>query len=535
MRHRPLLAGTAAFAAGVGLGAAGFLSPLAFGILAALGLGLLAWGRLPHFFVAGLLLLGFSTGGLRLVAFQTRPASDVSRGADQRLPVTLTGTVLADPESRRGGRLTFFLRAETLMARRSVSAVTGDVSVGLGPEAAHGVSLDYGDRVQLEGTLETPRGATNPGAFSWRDYLARRGVYCQLSVRRPGAVRALGASRLNPFVHLAWRVRREMLAAIHAALPPAQAAVLGGVLIGHRTDLPPELMADFVHTGTVHILASAGLHVGIVAFWLEWLGRKLTLPRKWGAILTIAALWLYALMAGGRPSVTRAVLMATIYFGALLFEREPDLPTSFGAAALTILWLQPTALLEPGFQMSFLTILTLALAMPAWDSFWRPRLTAHIKRPLFRKAALRAVELAGLSLFAQLGSLPVVMSDYNEFSLTGWLANLLVVPTLFLLIPLGFAGSLLWGLWHGAGVVLLSAAGWGTARVIAVVRVFGESPWAYRAVETPPVLWMLCFYSLIYGGMNALSQRFAAKPASVDASAGAASSALVGREPLSAP
>ena len=172
---------------------------------------------------------------------------------------------------------------------------------------------------------------------------------------------------------------------------------------------------------------------------------KVTVPRKWGAVFTIAALWLYALMAGGRPSVTRAVLMASLYFGALLFEREPDLPTSFGAAALVILFLQPTALLEPGFQMSFLTILTLALAMPVWDSFWRPRLTAHLKRPLVRKAALRAVELAGLSLFAQLGSLPIVASDYNEFPLTGWLANLLVVPTLFLLIPLGFIGALVWG------------------------------------------------------------------------------------------
>ena len=61
-------------------------------------------------------------------------------------------------------------------------------------------------------------------------------------------------------------------------------------------------MADFVHTGTVHILATAGLHVGIVAFWLFWLCRRLTLPRKWSAGLIILTLWLYDLMAGGRPA-----------------------------------------------------------------------------------------------------------------------------------------------------------------------------------------------------------------------------------------
>lgn len=275
-------------------------------------------------------------------------------------------------------------------------------------------------------------------------------------------------------------------------------------------------------------------YVGIVAFWLEWLCRKLTIPRKWGAVLSIAALWLYALMAGGRPSVTRAVLMATIYFGALLFEREPDLPTTVGTAALIILLLQPTALLESGFQMSFLTILTLALAMPVWDSFWRPRLSAQFQQLILRKAALWAIELIGLSLFAQLGSLPVAASDYHEVTLTGWLANILIVPTLFLLFPLGFAGALLWVLWHGAGAFLLSAAGWGIARVVAIVRAFGESPWAYRAIEAPPAPVLICFYLVIYGGINALSERFSPKPAPLAAGADASSPAVVGFDPLSA-
>ena len=65
--------------------------------------------------------------------------------------------------------------------------------------------------------------------------------------------------------------------------------------------------------------------------------------------------------------MVRAVLMAALYFGAVLFEREPDGPTAVGAAALIILAGQPTALLEPGFQLSFLTIATLAVTMPVWN------------------------------------------------------------------------------------------------------------------------------------------------------------------------
>ena len=535
MLNRPLLTWAAAFAVGIGLGAFGWLPLVVVFGLFLLGFCAAAFSRKPALFFAGLMLLGIGAGGLRLAAFQTRPFSDISHHADSPVPVMLTGTILSDPEIRRGGRLSFFLRAETLTVRGRTTSATGDVSVGLGPLTAAGQSLDYGDRVRLRGLLETPIGATNPGAFSWRDYLARRGVFCQLRVNRPGGVEKLGPSRLNPFVQLAWAVRRCMLAALHASLPPVEAAVLGGILIGHRTDLPADLMADFIHTGTVHILASAGLHVGIVAFWLEWLCRKLTLPRKWGAALCIAALWLYALMAGGRPSVTRAVLMATIYFGALLFEREPDLPTAIGAAALVILLLQPTALLEPGFQMSFVTILTLVLTMPVWDSFWRPRITVYFQRPLLRRAALRTIDLAGLSLFAQLGAMPLVATDYNQISLTGWLANLLVVPTLFLLIPLGFTGALLWSFWHMAGGFLLSAAGLGITGVIRIVRLFGESPWSYRAIQTPPQPLLLCFYAALYGVTDALSRRFAPKPAPLSAPASPHSPALVGDRSYTAP
>ena len=261
MRHRPLLTWAAAFAVGIGLEAE-CRPPLAAAFaLAAVGLVLLTVGRPPTAFLIGLLALGLSVGALRLAAFQVVSPQDVSRWADHVAPVTVAGTVTSDPESKRGGRVTFFLRADQITARRQAFETVGDVSVALGPDAAPVPPLDYGDRVVLEGTMETPPGATNPGAFSWRDYLARRGVYCQLRVKRAGAVQRRGGSRLNPYARLAWAVRRRVLEAVKASLPAEGAAVLSGILIGRRSELPPSLTADFVHTGTVHILASAGLHV----------------------------------------------------------------------------------------------------------------------------------------------------------------------------------------------------------------------------------------------------------------------------------
>lgn len=507
MKHRPLLIWTLAFAAGVALWAAGWHSLASAGFLVALGVVLLAGGgRRWAFMLAGLALTGLACGGLRLAAFQTVPATDVSRWAGGVAPVIVTGTVVSDPEERHG-RTTLRLRAERVQTARQSVPVTGETYVALTPDALAGSTLDYGDRVALDGRLEAPPDATNPGAFSWRDYLARRNVYCQLRVKRVHAVQRLGAATLNPYVRLAWSVRRRVLDAVNGSLPPIQAAVLSGILLGKRTDLPSDLAADFVHTGTVHILASAGLHVGILAFWLFRLFERLTLPRKWSAALLILLLWLYALACGGRPSVTRAVLMATVYFFALLVEREPDLPTSLGVAVLLILLGQPTALLEAGFQLSFLTVLTIIVAMPVWEQFWRPRVDRWFTRLPLRKAAWWTLEMVGLSLLAQIGSAPIVATDYNEVSLTGVLANALVVPALFLVIPLGFTGALLWNVWHMAGMGLLVLTGsllqhW----VVAVVRGLGESTWAYRALPTPSPLAVLSYYVAVMGGAWLLSR-----------------------------
>lgn len=546
MHGRPLLTGAAAFAAGIGMAALGFLPPVAALCLAALGIGALCVKKWPALFPVGLLLLGLSAGAVRMAAFRSVAPSDVSHLADGLRPVALMGTVGSDPEARPGGRVTFFFKADSASERGgsaavSSAAVTGEVWVTLGPDATRSVLLDYGDAVRLTGQLTTPEDATNPGAFSWRGYLARRAVYCELRVKRPGAVVVVGGGSPNPLGRLAWSVRKTALQAIDSSLTPVTAAVLSGILIGRRSDLPPGLLADFVHTGTVHILASAGLHVGILAFWLERLLQKLTLPRKLQAVLLIAVLLLYALVCGGRPAVVRAVLMAGLYFGAALFEREPDGPTAVATSGLIILAGQPTALLEPGFQLSFLTIATLAVTMPVWNGFWRPRLF-QIKPSWLSKTAEWAIDGFGLSLLAQLGALPVMAASYSEVSLTAWVANALVVPLLFLLIPLGFAGILLWSVSHALGAAVLVTAGCGVRLIARIVTRLGELPWAYFALPPPPLPLILLFYALVYGGTDAY-QRVLGKqlgkqlgeqdhaPASTAGTARAGAGGVVGRVP----
>ena len=265
-------------------------------------------------------------------------------------------------------------------------------------------------------------------------------------------------------------------------------------------------MDDFVRTGTVHILASAGLHVGIVIYWLLTLCERLTLPRKASASVIILTLIFYVLLCGGRPSVTRAVIMAVVYCAAFLFERDPDLPTTLAAAALIILTLTPTALLESGFQLSFLTVLTLAVGLPAWNELGKSRLEL-LPTGRTRKIARRAWELVGVSLLAQLGSLPIVARDYNEVSLLGIVANLLVVPVLFVLIPIGFAGVIVWPVWHAAAHLLFMPCAGLLAWIVTVVQACAAPAWASQAVPPPPMLWIVTYYAALLGILTMLPRR----------------------------
>jgi competence protein ComEC len=510
MRHRPLLVWTLAFIAGVALeGFAGVAALVGIcGLLILLQLFFFAarhrfgtrFGVLRSKAIAaavGITLLGAASGALRYAVSQVIPNSDISRWAARPTQAIVTGTIASDPEVVQN-RVLLFLRVESVEAGFRRSRASGLAAVAVPSNDA--TVLQYDDPVTVDGRLQQAPDATNPGEFSWRDYLARRGVRCEIVAKWPGALKVVTEpGRPLSIPGILYRARSRMIRAVDTDLSPPQASVLVGILFGQRTSIPAALTADFTETGAVHILATAGLHVGILSFWILWGLHKLTVPRKAALGVVILFLWAYAEIAGERPAVVRAVLMVTLYFAALMIEREPDAVTSVAVAALVILLFQPAQLFDPSFELSFFTVTTLVIAMPAWTAFWTERLDRGRSASWWgSKVSFWTLELAGVCLFAQLGAAPIVALAFNQVSLVGPLANLVVVPCLFVVIPLGIAGAALGGLWPVAGSPLLKLAGLGVAAVLFTVRRFGDLSWAYEAVPSPPVWTLVVYYALIW-------------------------------------
>ena len=230
--------------------------------------------------------------------------------------------------------------------------------------------LRYGDRIEVEGVLRQPNEQRNPGGFDYRFYLARRQVFGilyppwgeRLSRRIDPVFRYCVGRRscgggLKLFIDAAYRENR-----IHAQ-------VLKGMLLGLRSELSPDILDAFRNSGSIHILAVSGLHVGLIATVCFFGFSLLRLPRKATDLLTIAAVILYACLVGFRPSVFRASLMAVIYLISRIIERDRDLFNLLAFAALVLLLINPAQLWDIGFQLSFAAVASIVYLAPKWESF----------------------------------------------------------------------------------------------------------------------------------------------------------------------
>lgn len=485
--------------------------------------------RRPRWLGMAFLLLAALLGGLRYQVASLVPPADVSRQAPMQ--AMLTGVVNSEIDAvyaapgERYQRVRFLVRAATLGpqyraadSKNASQEVTGEVEVSLpllkdshasGPERLP----RYGDTVQLCGPLETPEGARNPGGYDERVALARRGIYARLTVRRPEEWHLLSHanSATSALNRLAYALKQGVLDHDHRAFAPLRAGVLDALLMGAKENLPPEVQETFARTGTAHLLGTAGLHVGLVAGLLLFLLPLFPIARRPALVLTLMGLVLYTLMTDGRASVVRAVIMTAVYLIGILLEREPDLPNALALAALGLLLANPFELFEPGFQISFATVLTLILGMPLIRPFLR-MLEKRIRtdRPE-SKVMHRTVEYlavcSGLTLCAQLGSLPLIAAYFNTLSVVGVLANILVVPVIAPLIMIGFAAAALGALSPGLALPcdwLLNAL---TAYILNVLRICSELPAASFSVPSPPPALICLYYAIVWWALWRMRRR----------------------------
>ena len=440
---------------------------------------------LTHFLVAAAFF------ALHLLQLHDAPGKEMSARLGERArAVSVTGTVVSEPKVSPNDFTTFLLQLDAidLEGHREPCAATVRARWKGNPK--------LGDELRLTGVAETIPPPRNPGVFDLRAYLARRDVYHSVFVRYPENGMILRAGGGNPVARSASRTRDWMRATLDRGLEdsPDAAALINGMALGLRHETPNDIEDPFQQTGTLHLFAVAGLHVGIIAQLLWILAALLRLPRSAAAALIIPCLFFYSAITGFHVSSVRAATMAAFLLGGIFFDRPVLALNSLAGAALLILAFDTNQLFTSGFQLSFAVVGAIliwqnrifrVLLRPAETDPFLPRSLISRSRRFFEQSYRLVAGGVSVSAAAWAGSLLLIIWYFYLITPISLLANLTVVPVAFCVLAVGLM-SLVAATFSPALSLVFNNANWSLAQVIlGLVQAFAQLPTGHAYVERP--------------------------------------------------
>jgi len=500
MDRRPLVAASCAWVAGASLWP---LCPGNTAVPALAGLLLLVAaltvaGRMsPKLATACALAIALAYGERRWL--EQRSVSDLPlpAEADINASAELVGILISEVEVD-GDLAAFRMRAETikLVPGEAPSSTNDTVAARIRllarQEQDEAAAWRRGDRVRLTGTLELPGEAGNFGAFDYREYLAKQGVFRQFSVKGlanvehaelPGSLTVKAQRTLDEF-----RKRIGLLS--DRLYPRGDSGYMKGLVVGIRSDLDPVQFDQFARLGLTHVLAISGLHVGVVVYLLLKLFGWLRLTRERGLELTIAAMPAYMMITGASPSAVRACLMAMIALWLSRIHALKDGLHLLCAAAVAMLVWNPRLIEDVGCQLSFLVTAGLILFVPTVASLLPARWWGWLKSAI------------AVTVTAQVVSFPVSVYYFHSLHLLSLPANFALVPFISVIVmPLGMAALALGGVWLPLGLFPAKLASYGNDLTFLAVDRLN----AYVELRTiwpqPGLPWVAAAYALMGLGL----------------------------------
>jgi competence protein ComEC len=223
-----------------------------------------------------------------------------------------------------------------------------------------------------------------------------------------------------------------------------QQDVIKALTVGDKTSLNENTLNLFLKTGTSHILAISGLHVGIVTglffFLLRWILGKFAALRlsgrhtKYASIMTIPFPFIFMVISGSSISTVRATIMITVFMLSLFLERQREISNTVALSALVILLIYPHSLFMPSFQLSFVSVLFIVIIMGKLYPYVKPKNTyiKWLSTSFLTTAA------------ATVGTLPIVIYHFYGINPFCMIHNIISIPVMCMVsIPVSFVGMIL--------------------------------------------------------------------------------------------
>tara|TARA_R110002072_G_scaffold238769_2_gene396305 strand:+ start:196822 stop:199407 length:2586 start_codon:yes stop_codon:yes gene_type:complete len=414
----------------------------------------------------------------------------------------------------------FELAVENLDVRNGRRSVSGRLQIVV-DGIVEGVHV--GNRVDIQGWSQSNRPLRNPGGFDDAAFNRSKGLRGIVRVSSSELVSITDSG--EPIFQRFRRILRQraesvLESAIHADVRP----VADAMLLGDRSLLPREVRTVFVESGTVHLLAISGLHIGILMMFLLAIGRMLRLSSRHSILLAMVVLFIYLQVADCRPPMIRAFVIIAIWSVGRLVRRSAFSANSLAIAAIVLLGLNPTSLFDVGTQLSFL-----AVAVIVWltslgrlsngepdvaalsDSDARTTngsaaISEAVQRPWVRSLKSFGKKIGAMWLVSGsiwLISAPLVISVFNVVSPAGLVINVLLIPVVGIGLCSGFAAILLGVFSQTIAWPFAWVFGWFLELLIATIDLAASIELGHAYVPEPPDWWLVVFYTAVAMAMLA--------------------------------
>ncbi|MCL2168828.1 MAG: DNA internalization-related competence protein ComEC/Rec2 [Defluviitaleaceae bacterium] len=330
------------------------------------------------------------------------------------------------------------VRISTLAVSVAPEHNVREVSMGIMAFLPEGEYVQMGQRIVASGylhTLETPR---NPGGFNQFQFLRSRGVEYQLF-----AESIIISEEI--VLTIGMRVRGlglRIADVFHHTLPEQMAGVLAAMVVGDRSGIDADIRHLYSSTGMFHILIVSGLHVNILALAfghvLKLFGVQSVRTR---GLINIGFIVIFVIMTGAGVAAVRSGIMGIFLILSTLLGFENDTPTTLSIAAICLLLFQPLFLFDFGFIYSFTMVLGLSILVPALGRaldfliLYVPSAARFTNNWFIKKYF--AFNLAATLVYMLINSYM-----FFEFSPYNLLANLIIMPTVPVVLTLGFVTGL---------------------------------------------------------------------------------------------
>ncbi|QCR21147.1 ComEC/Rec2 family competence protein [Pontibacter sp. SGAir0037] len=388
---------------------------------------------------AGILgLLCFVAGGAAITHIHTASGQKDHLAQLAIAPSYYIGTV-DDYVVQKPGYQNTVLRLESVQVQGNWQQVAGKIQLSVPDDDAEQLyGLSYGDRLLIKGAPQAVPPPANPHQFDYRAFLENKNIIHRHALQRHQFLK-LGADPANPVLYYSILLRRKLDAVLRERVGLAREyGISSALVLGVKDELDNAVRSAYTNTGTMHVLAVSGLHVGLLYLVLMWalskFGKGRTV-RIASAGIVLSVLWLYAFMTGLSPSVLRAVVMFSLVTIALAIKRQTNIYNTVAIAAFVLLAYNPYYLFEVSFQLSFAAVLGIVYLQPKLQKL------LDFDHPVLRYAwALFTVSVA-----AQLATMPLGIYYFHQFPVYFWMANIPVIPLAMLALYSGVAALALYG------------------------------------------------------------------------------------------